>query len=266
MTRDGAIGVLDTGHGQLTGQAGLYVEVSRARDRFVLVTDNRERLEEVLEANDGSRMTALEAIGEDEDPPPGAPAAALAMLRELEADWRRLVSHAEGRDLVRMDGYARIVTGTMQCWRRIWSFRRTCGRSSRRSGAGTPRRSPSADSGFAFLRKAEMHCRNWPLLKWAAAKRGRPLGALPEHAAWLADGETLAGTGQRLQADGGRGIAARIAAALRRLVMQPGRRRGGAVPGGRGAARGRCAGGRPRSPGHGRRRSACASGRSGFGA
>ena len=64
------------------------MEVSRARDRFVLVTDNRERLEEVLEANDGSRMTALEAVGEEEDPPPGAPAAALAMLRELEADWR----------------------------------------------------------------------------------------------------------------------------------------------------------------------------------
>ena len=37
MTRDAAIGVLDTGHGRLTGQAALYVEASRARDRFVLV-------------------------------------------------------------------------------------------------------------------------------------------------------------------------------------------------------------------------------------
>ena len=55
MTRDAAIGVLDTGHGRLTGQAGLYVEASRARDRFVLVTDNRETLEEALEDNDGAR-------------------------------------------------------------------------------------------------------------------------------------------------------------------------------------------------------------------
>ena len=64
MTRDRAIGVLDTGHGRLTGQAGLYVEASRARDRFVLVTDNRETLEEALEDNDGARLTAREAVGE----------------------------------------------------------------------------------------------------------------------------------------------------------------------------------------------------------
>ncbi len=217
MTRDAAIGVLDTGHGQLTGQAGLYVEVSRARDRFVLVTDNRERLEEVLEANDGSRMTALEAVGEEEDPPPAAPAAALAMLRELEADWRRLVSHAEGRELTRMDGYARIVTGTamlaenMELPADLRAFVEEV--RSRDAQAIAERR-----RGFAFLRKAEMHCRNWPLLKWAAAKRGRRLGALPEHAAWLTEGEALAGTGERLQADGGRGIAGRIASALRRLV------------------------------------------------
>ena len=193
MTRDAAIGVLDTGHGQLTGQAGLYVEVSRARDRFVLVTDNRERLEEVLEANDGSRMTALEAVGEEEDPPPGAPAAALAMLRGLEADWRRLVSHAEGRELTRMEGYAQIVTGAMMLAENMElpaDLRAFVEEVRRRDAQAIAERR----QGFAFLRKAEMHCRNWPLLKWAAAKRGRPLGALPEHAAWLADGEALAGT------------------------------------------------------------------------
>ena len=63
MTRDAAIGVLDTGHGRLTGQAGLYVEASRARDRFVLVTDNRELLAGALEENDSIRMTAREAVG-----------------------------------------------------------------------------------------------------------------------------------------------------------------------------------------------------------
>ena len=53
----------------VTGQAGLYVEASRARDRFVLVTDNRESLEE----NDGVRLTAQEAVGEADlsGPPAG---------------------------------------------------------------------------------------------------------------------------------------------------------------------------------------------------
>ena len=219
MTRDAAIGVLDTGHGQLTGQAGLYVEVSRARDRFVLVTDNRERLEEVLEANDGSRMTALEAVGEEEGPPPGAPAAALAMLHGLEADWRALVSEAEtqGRELVRMEEYARVVTGTAMLAEDIElpSGLRAFVEEVRSRDA---RAIAERKRGFAFLRKAEMHCRNWPLLKWAAAKRGRPLGELPEHAAWVTEGEALAGTGRQLQVASGRGIAARIAAALRGLV------------------------------------------------
>ena len=219
MTRDGAIGVLDTGHGALAGQASLYVEASRARDRFVLVTNDRERLEEVLEAHDGSRMTALEAVGEGKDPPPGAPGAALAMLRGLEADWRRLVSQADsqGREPARMDGYARIVTGAamlaedMALPADLRAFVEEVGRRDAQAVAERKR-------GFAFLRRAERHCRDWPLLKWAAAKRGRPLAALPEHAAWLAEGEALADTGRELHAGSGRGIAARVAAALRRLV------------------------------------------------
>ena len=219
MTRDAAIGVLDTGHGALTGQAGLYVEASRARDRFVLVTDNRERLEEVLEANDGSRMTALEAVGEGEDPPPGAPGATLAMLRDLEADWRALVARAEtqGSDLARTDGYARIVTGAamlaedMELPADLRAFVEEV--RVRDAQAIAERR-----QGFAFLRRAERHCRDWPLLKWAAAKRGRPLGDLPEHAAWLAEGKTLADRGQKLREGGGRAIAASIAGVLRRLV------------------------------------------------
>ena len=219
MTRDAAIGVLDTGHGALTGQAGLYVEASRARDRFVLVTDNRERLEEVLEAHDGSRMTALEAVGGEEDPPPGAPAAALAMLRGLEADWRRLAARADsqGRDLARMDGYARIVTGAMMLAEDMAlpaGLRAFVEEVQSRDGQAIAERK----QGFAFLRRAERHCRDWPLLKWAAAKRGRPLDALPEHAAWLAEGEALAGTGRELHAGSGRGIAGRIAAVLRHLL------------------------------------------------
>ena len=112
MTCDRAIGVLDAGHGRLTGQAGLYVEASRARDRFVLVTDNRESLEEALEENEGIRMTAMEAVG-DGDAPPGPPDATIGMLHDLREDWRALVARAEAErtELAGMEGYARIVTG-----------------------------------------------------------------------------------------------------------------------------------------------------------
>jgi len=58
------IAVLDSGHGALADQATFYVEVTRARDEAVILTDNREQLAETLEERTGLRMTALEAVGE----------------------------------------------------------------------------------------------------------------------------------------------------------------------------------------------------------
>ena len=217
MTRDAAIGVLDTGHGRLTGQAGLYVEASRARDRFVLVTDNWESLEEALEENDGMRLTAREAVGES-DPPLRPPDAAMRMLTDLRDDWRALLAQAEAEtaEIDRLDGYARIVTGVqalatgpdlppeMQAFvdevrqrdARMVEWRR---------------------EELAFVQKAEMHCRQQPLLKWAAEERGLPVSELPEHAAWLAEGAALQETGQQMQETPG--FFGRIAAALGRIAQ-----------------------------------------------
>ena len=218
MTRDAAIAVLDTGHGELSGQAALYVEASRARDRFVLVTDNRETLAEALEENDGAGMTAREAVGEDDDPPPAAPpAAAVGMLREMRDDWRTLAARAEAEnvELNRMDGYARIVTSVAAL----------------AEGADLPgdlaafaaevrnRDAEIADrrrEEIAFVQWADMHCRNRPLLQWAAEARDVPVSDLPEHVAWRAEGEALAETGRRLQEN--HGIVGRIAGALARIV------------------------------------------------
>ena len=61
---DRVIAVLDSGHGALADQATFYVEVTRARDEAVILTDNREQLAETLEERTGLRMTALEAVGE----------------------------------------------------------------------------------------------------------------------------------------------------------------------------------------------------------
>ena len=219
MTRDAAIAVLDTGHGELGGQAALYVEASRARDRFVLVTDNRETLAEALEENDGAGMTAREAVGEDDDPPPAAPpAAAVGMLREMRDDWRSLVARAEAEDvaLSAMDGYARIVTGVAALAEGadlpadLASFAAEV--RDRDAEIASQRREE-----IAFVQRADMHCRNRPLLEWAAAERGKAVSDLPEHAAWRADGEALAETGRRLQEN--RSIVGRVAAAVARIVQ-----------------------------------------------
>ena len=231
MTREAAIGVLDSGHGRLTGQAGLYVEASRARDRFVLVTDNRELLEEALEENEGARLTAREAVGEDNDPPPaspghrsgGAPAAVLGMLRELREDWgaMRARVEVEAVELDRMEDYARIVTGVAaladgmdlppDLGRFAAEVRRTDQEIVERRGRE-----------LAFVQKAEMHGRRRPLLTWAANERRVPVSELPEHAAWRAEGEALAETGRGMRERVGEGLAGRIAAALRRVTRSLG--------------------------------------------
>ena len=63
VTADNVIAVLDSG--AMSDQSMLYVEISRARDNAVLLTDNQEDLIERLEADSGERPTAHEAIGED---------------------------------------------------------------------------------------------------------------------------------------------------------------------------------------------------------
>ena len=49
----------------------LYVEISRARDRAELVTDDKQALREQLQALTGERIAALEAIGEAKAPEAG---------------------------------------------------------------------------------------------------------------------------------------------------------------------------------------------------
>ena len=56
------IAVLDSGFGALTDQCTFYVETNRAREHAIVLTDNREQLAETLEANQGIRLTATEAL------------------------------------------------------------------------------------------------------------------------------------------------------------------------------------------------------------
>ena len=63
-TVDTVIAAMEANHPDLTNQKTLYVEISRARDRAELVTDDTKVLCERLEAATGERIAALEAFGE----------------------------------------------------------------------------------------------------------------------------------------------------------------------------------------------------------
>ena len=64
LTCDRVIAVLDTNGGAPADQAMFYVELTRARDNVVLLTDDREALIEALETAPAEELSALKAIGE----------------------------------------------------------------------------------------------------------------------------------------------------------------------------------------------------------
>ena len=66
-TVDTVIAAMEAKHPNLTTQQMLYVEISRARDRAELVTDDRAGLREQLEAVTGERIAALEAVGPEDE-------------------------------------------------------------------------------------------------------------------------------------------------------------------------------------------------------
>ena len=79
-TVDTVIAAMEANHPNLTTQKTLYVEISRARDRAELVTDDREALRERLKAATGERISALKAV----EPEQAVPQAGRALDRTAE--------------------------------------------------------------------------------------------------------------------------------------------------------------------------------------
>ena len=67
-TVDNVIAAMEANHPKLTTQKSFYVEISRARYRAELVTDDAGALKAQLEAVTGERISALEGIGEAVQP------------------------------------------------------------------------------------------------------------------------------------------------------------------------------------------------------
>ena len=70
-TVDNVIAAIEARHPHLTTQKSFYVEISRARDRAELVTDDAADLRTQLQAVTGERIAALEGIGEMPREAPG---------------------------------------------------------------------------------------------------------------------------------------------------------------------------------------------------
>jgi len=90
-TVDNVIAVMESGHPHLTTQKSFYVEISRARHRAELVTDDGKALGEQLEGATGERVAALEALEPVADQ--------VASVPEMTAeDSAMVLPETEGRD------------------------------------------------------------------------------------------------------------------------------------------------------------------------
>ena len=69
-TVDTVIAALEANHPNLTNQKMLYVEISRARDRAELVTNDKAALREQLVELTGERIAALDAVGDEKGKAP----------------------------------------------------------------------------------------------------------------------------------------------------------------------------------------------------
>ncbi|EQD37829.1 TraI, partial [mine drainage metagenome] len=87
-TTDVAVGVMRSGQENLAELARLYVAISRARERGIVITDDTEKLASLIEKNiGGGRQVAIETAADRDPPLPGALARWLAE-REAELEER----------------------------------------------------------------------------------------------------------------------------------------------------------------------------------
>ena len=99
LTRDNVIAVLDSAS-MMSDRAMLYVEMSRARDGFVLLTDDTEQLVSRLEREGETVSSALEAAGQAPWLEPDMAVTEKPALWPVLGDWRAHVQRAEEADVL----------------------------------------------------------------------------------------------------------------------------------------------------------------------
>ena len=204
-TADGVIAVLDTSQRALTDQSTFYVEISRARDRAVVLTDNLDELVEVLEANTGERATALDAVGEPIEMDVQALAQRIPQKAPLWTpgeEWAALEARArrEGTVAFRAEGYDALMervralaerpdlpAATREVLDGLLAYDRAC-----REGDAAARE---------FLGLLAAHAETRRGLEEAAGAAGRAIAGLEGYGDWRALSARLIANGEALLAE-----------------------------------------------------------------
>ena len=180
--------------GGMADQDMFYVEVSRASEGFSLLTDDREALIERLQTSLKTWDGALEAIGEDLEPPVVDP----EEWATLVADWETIERESGGSGtppssmpgygevMARVAAYAAIedLPGDLRAFtdRRLEEHERT----------------RAADREVrALIEGLQDHWRHWPELNWAARAQGSAPGKLPAWRTWRDEGTALLDTARQ---------------------------------------------------------------------
>ena len=209
-TARAAIAVLDAGGA--ADRALFHVEISRVTDEFLLLTDDREALIELIEARSSSEDGALEALGFD---PATIPVVDPEVFAALAADWRAIERRAEETNTVPffLPGYREVMARAagLAAIDDLPPDMRSFVDRMLEEHRGHLSRDREVSNLAERIRE---HWRRWPELGWAVPAED----ALPRYDAWREVSEALLEEGRdRLTADG---------EAARHLHAMPGGRDG----------------------------------------
>ena len=201
-TARAAIAVLDAG-GAADRQL-FHVELSRVSDNFLLLTDDREALVELLEARAVMEDGALEALGVD---PAAIPAVDLEVFAALAEDWKAIRRQAEETATVPffLPGYEGVMAraAALSTIEDLPADMRRLTDTMLAEHEGHLARDREVRN---LTGRIQENWRRWPELGWAASARGLPVEELPRYAAWREEGAALLEEARtRLAADGDAG-------------------------------------------------------------
>ena len=174
----------------LTDQTMLYVEMSRASDEFLLLTDDREALAEVLVHRPGLEESALEAIGEALTSPPVVEPEVFDKLR---GDWAAVRTRAQttGDIAYFTDGYTDVMARAAAL-SAIEDLPADMRRFSAALLAEHRQHRERERTVTGLIRRMQTHGRRWPELGWAHPDPATK--PPPAHRQWRADANRMLDT------------------------------------------------------------------------
>ena len=202
------------GSAALTDQTLLYVEMSRASNEFVLLTDDREALAEMLVHRPGAEEGALEAIGEALTAPPVVEPEVFETLR---ADWQTVRTRAQSAgDLPYFtEGYTEVMARTVAL-SAIEDLPADMRSFTTALLAEHERHRKRERTVTDLIRRMQSHGRRWAELGWAHPDPAEK--PPPAHVQWRADANRMLDTARTWHTVGG--------AIARHLDAMPGARAG----------------------------------------